>query len=186
MVSMFSPSMKMVLFFKPEDLNNGMHIGLGKEEIKKDGNIGRNFLWFRQMWRKPMTRKRSGKPNGRPPREFDQKTFEGLCHVWCTWEEMENILGCKRDSLDYWCKRTYGEGFREVYNKFADGGKASLRRNQLHLSKTNAAMCIWLGKQKLGQKEDPMGLEAISGELKGYIEHLKKKYKQEEKGLEKE
>lgn len=123
-----------------------------------------------------MARKPTGKPNGRPPREFDQKTFEGLCHVWCTWEEMENILRCKRESLDYWCKRTYGESFGEVYKRFSDGGKASLRRNQLNLSKTNASMCIWLGKQKLDQKDDPRPAEGFGGELREFIEFLKQKY----------
>lgn len=131
-----------------------------------------------------MPRKPTGKPTGRPPREYDQKTFEGLCHVWCTWEEIENILRCDRRSLDAWCKRTYfheetGEclSFAEVYKRFADGGKASLRRNQLHLSKTNAAMAIWLGKQKLGQKDNPSGADEISGELKDFIEYMKNKYK---------
>lgn len=31
--------------------------------------------------------------------------------------------------------------------------KIEVRRNQLELSKTSAAMAIWLGKQYLGQKE---------------------------------
>lgn len=130
-----------------------------------------------------MAKKPSGKPNGRPPREFDQKTFEGLCHVWCTWEEIENILRCDRRSLDYWCQRTYkheetGEGisFADVYKRFADGGKASLRRNQLNLSKTNASMGIWLGKQKLEQKDDPKPVEGFGGELREFIDFLKQKY----------
>jgi hypothetical protein len=126
-----------------------------------------------------MANKPEKKPMGRPPREFDKKTFEGLCHVWCTWEEIENIMRCDRRSLDAWCKRTYfhedtGEPltFNDVYKRFSDGGKASLRRNQLHLSKTNAAMCIWLGKQKLGQRDIPQELEAFNGKLAVLLEKL--------------
>jgi len=124
-----------------------------------------------------MPRKPTGKPPGRPVRDFDQKTFEGLCYVWCTFEEMENILQCDRHTLDNWCKRTYkGERFSEVYKRFADGGKASLRRNQLNMSKTNASMAIWLGKQKLDQKDEPKTIEGFNGELKEFIDFLKHKY----------
>lgn len=135
-----------------------------------------------------MARKPTGRPNGRPPREFDQKTFEGLCHVWCTWEEMENILCCNRDTLDKWCNRTYGEGFREIYNKFADGGKASLRRMQLNLAKTNAGMAIWLGKQKLGQHDNihvSASFDGKLGELLDELKSLKKGSEDERSGARK-
>lgn len=127
-----------------------------------------------------MARKPTGNPNGRPPKEFDQKTFEGLCHVWCTFEEIENILGAKREAINYWCERTYGESLQEVYNKFSDGGKASLRRNQLQLSKKNAAMAIWLGKQKLGQRDIPQELEQFNGKLADLLEKLGKVDTQED------
>ena len=64
----------------------------------------------------------------------------------------------------------------QAYKRFSDGGKASLRRNQLHLSKTNAAMAIWLGKQKLDQKDEPKTVEGFNGELKEFIDFLKHKY----------
>lgn len=123
-----------------------------------------------------MARKPTGKPTGRPPKQLDQKTFENLCFIWCTVEEMENILEANRDTISAWCERTYGENFSAVYKRFSDGGKASLRRNQLHLSKTNAAMAIWLGKQKLDQKDEPKTIEGFNGELKEFIDFLKQKY----------
>jgi len=119
-----------------------------------------------------MARKPTGNPTGRPPKDFDQKTFEGLCHVWCTFEEMENILRARRETISSWCERTYGETFAEVYKTFSDGGKASLRRNQLQLSKKNAAMCIWLGKQKLGQRENPYEQQEFNGKLVVLLERL--------------
>ena len=123
-----------------------------------------------------MARKPTGKPNGRPPKEFDKNTFEGLCHVWCTWEEIENVMQANRETISKWCERTYGESFSIVYKRFADGGKASLRRNQLHMSKTNASMAIWLGKQKLDQKDEPKTIEGFGGELREFIDFLKQKY----------
>lgn len=119
-----------------------------------------------------MARKPTGNPTGRPPKEFDQKTFEGLCSVWCTFEEMENILQARRETISNWCERVYGEPFSEVYKRFSDGGKASLRRNQLQLSKKNATMAIWLGKQKLGQRDIPQELEAFNGKLADLLEKL--------------
>lgn len=121
-----------------------------------------------------MPRKPSGRPNGRPLKEFDQKTFEGLCYVWCTFDEIQNILNCKTQTLDKWCQRTYGESLKEVYARFSDGGKASLRRYQLQLSRTNAAMAIWLGKQKLGQRDIPKEVEEFNGKLVHLLEKLGK------------
>jgi len=124
--------------------------------------------------------KNTGRPSHRPYKDFDKKVFEGLCHVWCTWDEMENILQADRETISSWCERAYMEPFSIVYKRFSDGGKASLRRNQLHLSAKNAAMCIWLGKQKLGQKEDPHGDDKFNGELKEFVDYLKQKYSTKE------
>ena len=37
-------------------------------------------------------------------------------------------------------------------------------------------MAIWLGKQRLGQREDPNGNDSFNGELREFIEFLKQKY----------
>lgn len=101
-----------------------------------------------------MARRRPGSdPGGRPVRDFDKKTFEGLCHVQCTVDEIEAILHTDQRTIDNWCKREYKETFSTVYKRYAKGGKASVRRNQFALSKTNASVAIWLGKVMLGQKD---------------------------------
>jgi hypothetical protein len=43
--------------------------------------------------------------------------------------------------------------FAHVMARRANQGKASLRRQQCDMAKTNAAMAIWLGKQLLGQTD---------------------------------
>jgi hypothetical protein len=58
----------------------------------------------------------------------------------------------------------------ETYKRFSDDGACSLRRFQYQLASKNAAMAIWLGKQRLGQKEDPNSAHAFDGALKAYID----------------
>ena len=93
------------------------------------------------------------KKMGRPQKEFDKKIVEGLCSVLCTYEEIEHILSTDKRVIDRWCQREYGQTFDELYKKYSESAKASLRRNQLKLSATHPVMAIWLGKQLLGQRD---------------------------------
>lgn len=100
-----------------------------------------------------MARKPTGNPNGRPLTKIDQKTFEGLCEIQCTKNEIASVLKCSGDCISDWCQRTYGVTFADIYKTFAEVGKASLRRAQLKIAQKNASMAIFLGKQYLGQKD---------------------------------
>lgn len=99
-------------------------------------------------------------PAGRPPKEFNAKLFADLVSIGCEEDEIcwmfrdEKGHVANRDTLSRWCLRTYGLNFQDY--KKQNGlmrTKIEVRRNQLEISKTNAAMAIWLGKQYLGQKE---------------------------------
>lgn len=124
-----------------------------------------------------LQRRTDGRKWGAGKTDFDKSVVEGLCHIWCTIEEIEFILRTDRKCLNIWAKRMYGKPFSDVYNHFAAGGNASLRRNQMRLSQDNAAMGIWLGKQRLGQREDPIDSQSFNGELKEYISFLKNKHR---------
>lgn len=97
---------------------------------------------------------------GRPTKEFDKKQFNDLLGLGCTQEEIcwwfrdENGKPANIDTLSRWCLREYKQTFQE-YAAQNRGMylKVSLRRNQLELSKRNAAMAIFLGKNYLGQKD---------------------------------
>ena len=89
----------------------------------------------------------------RPRIEIDQVQFEKLCEIQCTLEEIAGVLKCSPDTIENWCKRTYNESFSETYKKHSANGKMSIRRMQFKLAETNATMCIWLGKQYLGQTD---------------------------------
>lgn len=89
----------------------------------------------------------------RPHKKINQNQFESLCALQCTLEEICGFFECCTDTLESWCKRTYKQGFSEVFKEKRGNGKISLRRAQFRLAQKNANMAIWLGKQYLGQAE---------------------------------
>lgn len=89
----------------------------------------------------------------RPRKEIDKRDFESLCTLQCTKEEICGFFDVSDKTLENWCKRTYSEGFSEVFKKKRGKGKISLRRAQFRLAEKSASMAIWLGKQWLGQKD---------------------------------
>ena len=90
---------------------------------------------------------------GRPTAEFNRRTFEELCKILCTKQEIANVMGISQQTVWRRCQEIYGGTFEEVYARFADFGLVSLRRSQFALAKKSASMAIFLGKQYLGQSE---------------------------------
>lgn len=100
---------------------------------------------------------------GRPKIVWDDqryKTFEGLCGIQATIEEIESVLDIDHKTVDRLCKEHYKDakgkpmGFSQVYKKYSSTGKMSLRRKQYEVANAgNVSMLIWLGKQYLGQKD---------------------------------
>lgn len=99
-----------------------------------------------------------GKKKGRPRKEIGKMEFEGLCKLQCTEREICGVFGICEDTLNSWCKRTYKMTFSEVYKIYSVDGKVSLRRMQFNLAKSSPAMAIFLGKNMLGQSDDPQPL----------------------------
>jgi hypothetical protein len=121
---------------------------------------------------------------GRPPKPIDWKIFEQLCNIQCTHDEIASFLQIAKATLYERAVKEYGdEDFPTIYKRFAEGGKCSLRRNQFKLSATNAAMCIWLGKNWLGQKDksnDELEFEAaLTMRIEEYKSNLKKQEQSE-------
>lgn len=93
---------------------------------------------------------------GRPQIEINADSFRKLCRGMHTLDEIADFFDCSADTVENWCKRTYKESFSETFKKFSAGGKRSLRRWQFQAAeKGNTAMLIFLGKQYLGQKDNP-------------------------------
>lgn len=95
----------------------------------------------------------------RPKIEWDEtkwRTFERLCAIMCTQEEICGVLGVTDKTLLRLIEEHYGLDFPEAYARFTASGKASLRRMQFALAEKNAIMAIFLGKVYLKQRENDM------------------------------
>lgn len=90
---------------------------------------------------------------GRKAKNFDKESFERLCEMQCTNREICEFFRTTDKTLSAWCKRTYGQGFDEIYKELRGAGKVSLRRMQWRAAENNVTMLIWLGKQYLGQTD---------------------------------
>lgn len=91
----------------------------------------------------------------RPRIEIDKDSFEKLCGLQCTKTEICGFFGITDKTLDTWCSRTYHRGFSDIFEEKRGSGKISLRRAQFRLAEHNAAMAIFLGKNYLGQSDNP-------------------------------
>lgn len=91
-----------------------------------------------------MTEKKKNKV-GRPKIEIDRAEIVKLAHLQCTYEEIAAFF-----DVD---KGTISRNYTTEVLKGRELGKMSLRRSQFKLAQTNGAVCIWLGKNYLGQKE---------------------------------
>ena len=115
---------------------------------------------------------------GRPKKDFDIKAFQDLVGLGCDQKEIcwffrdESGKVANIDTLTRWCKRTFGQTFQEY---FRENGcmmlKIRLRRNQMKLSETNAGMAIFLGKQILGQSDNPV-VDQGNNEDDGFLKAL--------------
>ena len=129
-----------------------------------------------------MAKAKAKNKGGRPRIEIDKQDFIKYCRIQCTLEEIAYLLNCSEDTVERWCKRTFKLGFAESYKKHSAYGKMALRRAQYqmavgapartvtapdgtktvyHGSKPNPGMAIWLGKQNLGQTDQPVLPEGV-------------------------
>lgn len=92
---------------------------------------------------------------GRPRIEIDQEQFEYLCSIFCTLFEISGFFRCSPDTIERWCKRTYGRRFAEVSQDFKGIGKTQLRKAQFQkaVEEKDTKMLIHLGKYWLGQTD---------------------------------
>ena len=90
----------------------------------------------------------------RPRKYIDKNQFENLCAMQCTEDEICDWFGVSADTLNRWCKRTYGASFADVFKQKRGNGRISLRRSQWKRAEKSATMAIWLGKQYLGQRDN--------------------------------
>jgi hypothetical protein len=76
----------------------------------------------------------------------------GLGKIHATTKEVSSVLDISEVTLMAAFNRE--PTLRDEYERGKDEGKMGLRRTQLHLAETSAAMAIFLGKNLLGQRDD--------------------------------
>ena len=62
--------------------------------------------------------------------KINQEQFEKLASIFCTRFEIADIFGVSIDTMERWCKKTYGLGYAVAIGKFSATGKAAIRRTQ--------------------------------------------------------
>ena len=93
------------------------------------------------------------KKTGRPLKKISDREVLNLASVGCTNEEIAAMLDCGITTL----KRRFGPVIKRGRNM----ARGSLRRAQFKAALAgNATMLIWLGKQLLGQKNEPLCVQA--------------------------
>lgn len=117
----------------------------------------------------------------RQQKPIDDKQFRALCAIQCTLPEIASVFDCSQDTVMRWCQREYGCSFATIYKEFSMIGKKSLRHAQFQLAQKNSSMAIFLGKQILGQTDQPVTdgdnetMQAI-GKLAEMMNIARKKY----------
>jgi hypothetical protein len=121
--------------------------------------------------------KKGAKNAGRPPLELDETLFIKYCKWGGTLQTIADYFDCDMDTVNAWCKRKYGKTFSEVYKKHSAGLKLTLRGAQIRTAlgqeekveylpdgtkvihkgyPPNPMMQVWLGKNMLGQTDQPI------------------------------
>lgn len=102
--------------------------------------------------KKSSKKKEIAKTNSKPgpkKKEINWGIVGELAKIQCTQAEIASVVGVSVDTL------VNRPEFSEIYKNGKECGKSSLRRIQFNLAQNNPAMAIWLGKQYLGQRDDP-------------------------------
>ena len=109
-------------------------------------------------------------------KEYDKKTFADLIGIGCGADEIcwffrdDSGKPANIDTLSRWCVRTFGMTFQDYRRQNgAMALKIQLRQAQISLAKKSASMAIFLGKNYLGQSDEPAPKENSNELLESLI-----------------
>lgn len=89
-----------------------------------------------------------------PATLIDWKTVDRLLQAGCTGLQIAARFGIHPDTLYRACEEAYKVGFAAYSAEKRAHGETLLQEQQFALAmKGNLGMLIWLGKQRLGQKD---------------------------------
>jgi hypothetical protein len=80
--------------------------------------------------------------------------LDALLGVRCTLAEIAGHFQCSEDTIERAVKREHKTSYADYSRQKAGAGMIALRRKQFQLAMNgDRTLCIWLGKQWLGQRE---------------------------------
>ena len=103
------------------------------------------------------------KPTGRPRIELDPKQAKIFGYFRATYDTMAEQIGCHVDTIRAAMQDEDSE-FSKEYKKGFSGMKIKLSEAQVKtaIEEHNPTLLVWLGKQYLDQKDNPMPDEDVN------------------------
>jgi len=103
------------------------------------------------------------KPVGRPRIELDPKQAKIFGYFRATYDTMAEQIGCHVDTIRAAMQDDKSE-FSKEYKKGFSGMKMKLSEAQVKtaIEDRNPTLLVWLGKQYLNQKDNPMPDEDVN------------------------
>jgi hypothetical protein len=95
------------------------------------------------------------KKAGRPKANIDWKTVDGLLKAGCTGTEIAAHLGIHPNTLYERCTEVHNCDFSDYLQAKREAGDALLKAAQFQkaVQEKDNTMLVWLGKQRLEQKD---------------------------------
>lgn len=102
-----------------------------------------------------MKNKKGKRKVGRPEYKIEWEIVEQLLQADCSGTEIASVLGISNDTLYIRCKKEKGLDFSAYSLKYKQKGDSLLKSKQFEsaIADKNITMQIWLGKQRLNQRE---------------------------------
>ena len=119
------------------------------------------------MKKQPKPKTQPKKKTGRKLIPIDPKVVEGMALVGATNVEIADFLNVGQDVIR--------RRFADILTKSRAAMKTRLRQTQFRLANEgNAALCIWLGKQYLGQTDKQELAGKDGAPIKVLVEYVNK------------
>lgn len=113
-----------------------------------------------------MGRKPTGRPTGNPKSEIDWDIVDKLLLSGCPGTEIAPHFAIHEDTLYDRCEREKGMPWSAYLRQKRSKGDANLRAKQYQVAMSgDRTLLIWLGKQRLGQREDEKKTEFTQEQL---------------------
>ena len=112
----------------------------------------------------------TSKVMGRKRIEFDWDMVEKILMSGCTGAQAAAAVGISFDTLNRRCVDQKHTTFADFAAKKRQKGNSMLHAKQFQTAmEGNTTMLIWLGKQRLGQEDQPRDKQEFNGSLAGLL-----------------